>query len=231
MKKNYRIVSVITARAKSKRLPKKNRFKFQNQIMTEWSVKASLQSKLIHETILSTDDSYLIKNLRKYPIKIHHRKKKHADDYSDTFSVIKDVYYNFLNRNADIIVLLQPTSPLREKNLLDKNLSDFIKKKNLSSMIELCEIKSPHGFIKNGYFKSTTRFKRSQDLSKSFICSGRLYFYRCKKTIEKNHDLGKTSQPIFANFDENINIDYQEDIKKLEMVYKFHKNKFKHLLK
>ena len=74
-------------------------------------------------------------------------------------------------------------------------------------------------------------FFKSLDLSKSFICSGRLYFYRCKKTIEKNHDLGKTSKPIFANFDENINIDYQEDIKKLEMVYKFHKNKFKHLLK
>ena len=62
------IISVIPARAGSKRIPGKNKLPFQNQSMIEWSVKFSLSSNLIGKTVLSTDDDEIIRICDQYNI-------------------------------------------------------------------------------------------------------------------------------------------------------------------
>ena len=57
---NKIIITIITARTGSKRIPGKNKYEFHGQALVEWSVKSSLIWDYIDETILSTF-SFLVK--------------------------------------------------------------------------------------------------------------------------------------------------------------------------
>ena len=64
----------------------------------------------------------ILKIGEKYNIKLHQRSKELSTDEASSFDLIKDIYFNLLNKKADIIIALQPTSPLREKDLLNNSL-------------------------------------------------------------------------------------------------------------
>ena len=70
----------------------------------------------INDTIVSTDDLEINEICENYNVKLHPRSKSLSGDKSSTFDLIKEIYFNYLSTKPDIIVLLQPTSPLREKN-------------------------------------------------------------------------------------------------------------------
>ena len=215
------IISVIPARAGSKRIPGKNKLPFQNQSMIEWSVKFSLSSNLIGKTVLSTDDDEIIRICDQYNILLHNRAKSLSKDESSTFDLLKDIYFNYLNKKADIIFLLQPTSPLREKTLIGDALKLINENKNWSSLIEVFKKTSFTGKIVDGYWKASYPEKtRSQEIEPDFIPSGRLYAYNCKETFEKNDALGDKVLPMMTEEWKNINIDEKEDIFKLNYIYK-----------
>ena len=93
----------------------------------------------------------------------------------------------------DIIVLLQPTSPLREKNLIDIGLSKLISSKKSTALIELCPIKLFYGKISKGYWKSVNKEgSRKQDISPIFIPSGRLFIYKVDDHFFKNKKIFHT---------------------------------------
>ena len=128
------IISIIPARAGSKRIPGKNKLQFQDQSMIEWSVKFSISCKTIKDTIISTDDLEIKKICENYNVKLHPRPKSLSGDESSTFDLIKEIYFNYLSRKPDIIVLLQPTSPLREKNVLTKAMNVIEKNEDWSTV-------------------------------------------------------------------------------------------------
>ena len=213
------IISVIPARAGSKRIPGKNKLPFQNQSMIEWSVKFSLSSNMIDKTILSTDDEEIIGICNKYNILIHNRTKSLSKDESSTFDVLKDIYFNYLDQKADIIFLLQPTSPLREKTLINEALKLIKENENWSSLIEVFKKTSFTGKIVDGFWEASLPEKtRSQEIEPDYIPSGRLYAYNCKETLDKNNALGDKVIPMITEEWKNINIDEKEDLLKLDYI-------------
>ena len=226
------IVSIIPARAGSKRIPGKNKLKFQSQSIIEWSVIFSTSSNFIKETIISTDDLEIKRICKDYKIKLHQRPKVLSGDKSSTFDLVKEIYFNYLSRKPDIIVLLQPTSPLRQKNLLIKAMNAIKINEDWSTVIEVFPIQYFTGQINEKYWVSDLpEDTRSQDIIKKYVPSGKLYLYNCKNTIERNDALGDKVLPIFTEEWKNINIDEKHDLLKLEFIYNKFKSDFDYLIK
>ena len=231
MNKNTKIISIIPARAGSKRISGKNKLLFQGQSLIEWSIKFSLNCEKINKTIISTDDKEIDSICKHYNIALHERSKDLSKDTSSTFDLIKDIYFNYLNQKADIIILLQPTSPLREKNMISKAIKLIKKHENWTSLIEVFPSTLFPGKIKNGYWKSNLPEKtRSQEIEPNYVPSGRLYAYNPKKTIEVDDALGCWVLPLLTEEWKNINIDEEHDLIKLEYVYNALKDEFSYLI-
>lgn len=228
-----KIHAIITARKGSKRFKKKNIFPFKNLPLFLWSVNAAKSSKLVNKTIVSTDDENIIKICKNKKINFVRRPKNLSSDKSSSFSVLKDYCKKIKKIELpDYILLLQPTSPLREKGLIDKSIKTILADNNADRLIELCKLELFWGYVKNNIWKP--KFKhdtRSQDIDPIYVPSGRIFIYKVQTTIKKNTPDGKKTISIFEDFSKNINIDYKEDLIKLNFVFHENIKKYLYLLK
>ena len=110
-----KVLVIIPARGNSKGVPGKNIMKFNDIPLINYTVRCALNSKLVHKIVVSSDDSEILEiaNISERII-LHKRNKELAKDKSlvvDTlFSVV-----DFIKEKFDVIMLLQPTSPIRDR--------------------------------------------------------------------------------------------------------------------
>jgi CMP-N-acetylneuraminic acid synthetase len=109
-------VAIIPARSGSKRLPNKNKKEFLGCMLISWTIEQALDCDFINEIVISTNDKDILdieKSIENYPrIRLHKRPEKYAQDDSPMTDVVIDCL-NGYPLDTDII-LLQPTSPLRD---------------------------------------------------------------------------------------------------------------------
>jgi len=143
------IYALIPARKGSKRLPHKNIRAINGKLLVEYAIEEANKSKYIDEVFISTDDPAVIKIANKYGLKYVDRPKELCTDNATT----QDVINHFLDwipfdRKPDAVVLLQPTSPLRTTEHIDKCIELYING-HFSTVISVKEI-SPHTYYPNG---------------------------------------------------------------------------------
>lgn len=161
-----KVYSIIPARKNSKRIKFKNNKLFHNKPLVEWSIIASKKSKYIYKTIVSTDDRNIKKISKKYKIDIPKlRPKKISSDNAKMIDVIKQSIKEHNMKDDDIIILLQPTSPLRNHNDIDKSLKKF-KKTKANSLISVEKIARQYSPEK--IFKKKKNFLSSYTSNQAF---------------------------------------------------------------
>ena len=188
-----KVIAVIPARANSKGLKNKNLFKINGRPLVHYTFRAFQKSKLSLGYILS--DSKKIRNLAKrYSIDTNYiRPKKVSTDKTSMIDTILD-FSKWLTRkyiNFDYLMILQPTSPLRTYNDINKvlNILKNYKPKSLFSISE--SIEHPFETIiryKNSWkkiLKPKKIFARRQDFGvDSFFQNGAFYVTH-KSLLEK----------------------------------------------
>ena len=127
---NRKVYAIIPARAGSKGIPKKNIKKLTGIPLINYSIKYA-QSSYIDDIIISTDCNDVKKIVSEsFPelnkIKILNRPSEFATDEATTESVIKHVIDSNSFEQDAILILLQPTSPLRPKNSLNKSTQTIL---------------------------------------------------------------------------------------------------------
>lgn len=197
-----KIISIIPARGGSKGVPKKNIKRFLNKPLISHSIEYSQSSKKIIQTYVSTDDLEIKKISEEHNVKVIDRPKEISGDTATTESAVEHVLQN-IKFKPDIVVLLQPTSPLRPLNSLEKAINHFIDN-NYDSLLS---ISPTHNFIWNisnniahpryDYIKRPRR----QDLNEkdiNYIENGSLYIFKYSNFMKyKNRLGGKIGYIIF----------------------------------
>ena len=132
-----KVLSIIPARGGSKGIPLKNLVMLNQKPLLYYTVTASLKSKIINKTVVSTDNKKIGKVALKLGAEVVYRPKKLATDTTALEPVIEHVL-NYLNRHQnytpDIIVILQNTSPLRTAKHIDEALT-LMRKQNYDSIL------------------------------------------------------------------------------------------------
>ena len=132
MFKEKKIVAIIPARKGSKGIKNKNIIKLNNKPLISFSIDYAKNSKLIDRVFVSTDGNKISNIAKKYGAEIIKRPKKISGDKSSSDeAIIHSIKYiqEKLNYKFDIVVFLQPTTPLRQLGELDKAIKYFEKKK------------------------------------------------------------------------------------------------------
>ena len=132
-----KVLSIIPARGGSKGIPLKNLVMLNQKPLLYYTVIASLKSKIINKTVVSTDNKNIGKVALKLGAEVVSRPKKLATDTTPLEPVVKHVL-NYLNThqgyNPEIIVILQNTSPLRTAKHIDEALT-LMKRRNYDSIL------------------------------------------------------------------------------------------------
>ena len=125
-----KIYSLITARSGSKGLKNKNIFPINNIPLILYSIYASLNSKYINKTFVSTDSQEYADLCRKHGANIPFiRPKELSLDNSKDFCVFKHFTEKMedLDDCPELIIHLRPTSPDRPIGLIDDCIKEFLK--------------------------------------------------------------------------------------------------------
>ena len=212
MFKNKRVIGIIPARGGSKRVINKNIKLIKNKPLIHWTITESLKSKYIDEIILSTD-SQEIKNIAEsYGLRIPFlRPYELAQDNSPTIDTI--LYILKKINHYDYLVLLQPTSPLRNSVDIEKCIRLCINK-DCDSCVSITKSKNDKKLIfeknKNGFLKKINHISHNN----GFKLNGALYVSKISSLIKnKSFVTSKTIGYVMPK-NRSIDIDTENDIKK-----------------
>lgn len=132
------ILGIITARGGSKGLPRKNVLPFVGKPLIFWTIEAAHQARTLERVILSTDDPEIMDVAVKAGCEVPFvRPAALAEDESDHFAVLVHAIEK-LEQSFDYVVLLQPTSPLRSAEDIDRCI-EFCLKEKAPAGISVCE--------------------------------------------------------------------------------------------
>lgn len=138
MYKNKKILVIIPARSGSKGIKDKNIKKIKNKPLLSYSIDYAKKCNLVDEIIVSTESSKYAKMAKKFGAKVPFlRSKKLAGDKIQDFPVVRECLLkseNFFKIKFDYIILLRPTSPFREKKLIERGLKKLHHNKASSSV-------------------------------------------------------------------------------------------------
>lgn len=221
-----KILSIIPARAGSKGLKNKNIVNLAGKPLLAWSIEASLKSRYINKTIVSSDDTKILEIAKRYGAEILVRPENLARDTTPTEPVVSHVLQNINNiREYKYLVLLQPTSPLRNEIDIDCSIELFLEKK-ASALISVTEIdnKILKAFTNdgNGYLEGVSNnefpFSRRQDLPKVYMPNGAIYIIEIDDFLRTNKLFSSKTIPYIMSYESSLDIDTLED---LEICNKF----------
>ena len=191
-----RILAMIPARAGSKGLPGKNIKKMLGKPLIGWTIEEAKKSRYIDRIIVSTDSTEIAECAEKFDAEVPFLRPTHlaADSSSSIDTVIHAVdWLRGNNEDYDIIVLLEPTSPLRDSEDIDNALEVLQSNEKARSIVSVSKIKSAHpaflvinsdGFMKP-YDKDAFSVKRRQDITECFFFDGSFYISTVESLIEK----------------------------------------------
>ncbi|MEX0686772.1 MAG: acylneuraminate cytidylyltransferase family protein [Balneolales bacterium] len=221
MYKRIEIIGIIPARGGSKGIPRKNIVDLGGYPLIAWSIIRAKKSKFIDRVILSSDDDEIIKIAKQFGCEVPFtRPEQFASDESSSIEVVLHALerLNFISTNQ-YFVLLQPTSPFRTTETIDRAIEFSIDFK-YPYVISVSELdKSPyHIFIEKEnnllepVYNMDTRYTRRQDLPTTVVSNGALYISKASYFKKIKSFKPETIRYYKMEKKESIDIDTLQDL-------------------
>lgn len=216
-------IAIIPARGGSKRLPDKNVKLLGGIPLLVHSILYAQQHDFIEAVYVSTDDEAIKKVALQYGAVVIDRPKELSGDFEPTVSALKHAVQ--IIGDAENIVLLQPTNPLRPLNLLQEAFSVF-KSGDYDSLMTVTRNHQKFGKIEKQKFLPFNYKvgQRSQDLAPLYYENGLLYIAKAS-VILNNEIITPTAFPFEVNHSfATVDIDTQDDFEYAEYLLQKHNN-------
>lgn len=215
---NKKVIAIIPARGGSKGLPRKNILELCGKPLIAWTIECALGSRYIDKVVVSTENQEIAEISKKYGAQVVERPEEFARDNSPTIDAIMHVINWFEDKGLyfDIIVLLEPTSPLRKENDLDNAIELFIENvERADSLVSVGEVhmENPHitKKIENSYVKPLIEIGKNvhqrQQLPKVYFPYGVIYLARTIALKKNKTFYIERTIPYFIERWQNYEID------------------------
>lgn len=216
-------VALITARGGSKRLPRKNALPLAGLPLIAWTIKAALEAETINRVMVSTDDPELMEISAKAGAEVPFRRPQElSGDKSNHYDVVEHAL-TWLEqdegRPPDMVVLLQPTSPLRNGADID-GLVRLVDNANADSGFTVGPVQThpAHVFRVDESSRATPLYSRgegyvrTQDLEPLYCENGAAYVIRPPTFRTRSTILGECPVAHIMPPERSIDIDTALDL-------------------
>lgn len=122
------VLVIIPARGGSKGIPRKNLRPLAGMPLIYYAINAALNAKTVDEVVVTTDDDEISLFAERFGAKVLRRPQELANDASTLDPVIVHAVKStedLQNKMYDIVVTIQPTSPLLKASDIDAALTNF----------------------------------------------------------------------------------------------------------
>ena len=219
---NNRTLGIVPARSGSKGVPGKNIRLLAGRPLIDYTACAARESAVLDRVILSTDSEAIADVGRRCGLEVPFIRPTHlAADDTPMLPVVRHTIDTLAASGwvADLIVLLQPTSPLRRATHV-RDAVDRLRASKADSVVTVVELPrhlSPDYVmrIENGLLKpflaEGERVARRQDARPAYSRDGTAYaFWRA--TLERFDNIyGERCEPLVIDAADSLSIDSQDD--------------------
>ena len=224
MNKNL-FVALIPARGGSKGLKKKNLYPVNNKPLISWTIESAISSHYLEQIFVSSDDNSILEIASKEGVNCIERPANLAEDTSSMESVIMHSIEEIDKQGIRFkyLILLQPTSPLRDSKDIDSACKKFIQLKadslisvtNVESSVLKTLVKDDNGFLRPAFDNKFPSMNRQQ-LPLAYKPNGAIYIIN-KKLFLNNPTLFQKNTAMYEmKENKSIDVDSINDIHTIE---------------
>jgi len=219
-------IAIIPARGSSKRLPNKNIKLLGGVPLLVHSINYAKKHDFIDTIYVSTNDVDIKKVALEYGALVIDRPQELSGDLEPTVTALKHILES-IDHEIENVVLLQPTNPLRPKNLLRDAFEKYISN-NFESLFTVSRNYQKFGTINEDKFQPFNYKigQRSQDLEALYFENGLLYITKAKNILIEEIITKKALPFIVEHLFSKIDIDTQDDFDLAEFMIKKYKDEY-----
>ncbi|HXE80912.1 MAG TPA: acylneuraminate cytidylyltransferase family protein [Vicinamibacterales bacterium] len=222
------VLGVVPARGGSKGIPRKNLAILAGRPLLAYTADAARASCQLSRTVVSTDDPEIAEAARALGLEVPFvRPADLAADSTPMAPVLQHAVDTLAagGFRADIVVLLQPTSPLRRAAHIDAAV-DLLTSSGADTVVSVVEV--PHQFnpvsvmrLENGRlvpFLSGPALLRRQDKPRVFARNGPAVLAVRVSVLERGSLYGDDVRPLMMAPEESVDIDTPADLDFVEFL-------------
>jgi CMP-N-acetylneuraminic acid synthetase len=213
-----RVLGVIPARGSSKRFPNKNIRMLAGKPLIAWTIEAAQKARRLTHYLVSSDALLIMEVARNYGAPVPFTRP--ADLATDTVRNIAVVSHalKFMERGQgkvyDIIVLLQPTSPIRNPAHIDQAV-DMLWESDLDSV---ASVKGPFKkrdpilkAIRNGVLVDYCPVEDPADTEPFYLYNAALYAVRRDYFVKNQKLISPRQVPLVMDPIYSVDVDTEAD--------------------
>ncbi len=213
------VLAIIPARGGSKGLPGKNIRLMCGKPLIAWSIEKAKKSKYLDMILVTTDSQEIADVSRNFGAHVPFlRPAELASDKSTTYDAIRhalDFLKDKEGATFDYIVLLEPTSPLREDEDIDRMLDKLLAKEHdFDSIISVGEVDEHPSIVKRltghrlePFCPELLQTTRRQDNEPAYFPYGVAYIAKTQVLLEENTFYSKRCTHFKIKHYQNFEID------------------------
>jgi len=221
------IVAIIPARGSSKTIPRKNIKLLNGKPLIYYTIEKAQRSKYVNRIAVSTEDEEIARIAQDCGVEVILRPLELAQDDTPSLPVFQQVIKHLEeveNFHPDIIVILQPTSPLRTAEDINGAIEKFLQS-NCDSVVSVCEAEHPPHWMYTleadrlkPVIEGAERITQRQDAPGVYRLNGAVYVTRRHIIMEQNRVLGEDTQAYVMPSERSIDIDTELDFRVAELL-------------
>lgn len=226
-----KVLAIIPARGGSKGVPGKNIKMLGDKPLIVHAIDCAKNAKKVTDIIVSTDSDEIEQVVLTANVKVVKRPEGLAQDDSNVVTAVQHVYQQ-LKKDYDIILLLQPTAPLRTSQDIDKIIEIFENDQQIESVVSVVAMDDVHParmynlsddamllpFLDNG------ETLRRQDLKPVYYRNGCFYAIKTSAFFRENSFMIPNKKAYIMDSNWLANIDNNRDFKLATLLYEDWKN-------
>jgi CMP-N,N'-diacetyllegionaminic acid synthase len=214
-------IAIIPARSGSKGLKDKNIMELNGKPLLAYSIEAAKESKLFDVIHVSTDSEKYAEIARQFGADVPFlRDAEFSTDTSSTWDAVLNVLdkYEKKGKRFDIVVLLQPTSPLRNSDDII-GAWEFFNKKKANMVSSVCEMEHsplwsntlPEDLSMENFEDEKIAYLPRQSLPKYYRENGAIYIVRTEHLRTENNIYKNGGYAYVMDGRHSIDIDSELD--------------------
>ena len=215
-----RILAIVPARGGSKGIKDKNIKEIEGRPLIEYTIEAAKRCEYIDEIVVSTDSEKIAKVAKKAGAKVPFlRPDELASDTARTIDVVLFTIeqLKLIGQEYDIVVLLQPTSPLRDEDDICGAIEKYVSC-NMKSLVSVSEVsESPilmRQIVDETHMEKLLNINstiRRQDMAKYYMVNGSIYINKIEE-LNSDTSLNDNVIPYVMDRSHSVDIDDYVDI-------------------
>lgn len=228
---SMRVLAVIPARGGSKGIPKKNIKMLLGKPLIQYTIDEANRSLYVDDVVVSTDDEEIAGISKQLGAKVIHRPSELSGDSALVVDALRYTIEALEKEHLiyDMVLLLEPTSPLRTYSVIDQCIEKF-SNKSVESVTTFSETSVPPDRIwrisddsVEPYIKGANPWLPRQKLKLGYQLNGLVYAIRMssfKAMKRSNSVLTEKITAVITPKEISIDIDDMLDFRLIEFLMK-----------